>query len=137
MANAPDFVNLPGTTKEMRDRLFAAFDALANWRDEILTANERCLGNVLEQTSEIARSMGWSDEAVKATRQYFCGANPTDRSADGRLQAAAQIADRSNGIPAQFGRAGLGGASIWCVCAMVHLVAGGRDVAAHLDARCI
>ena len=75
MPNASDFVNLPGTTKEMRDRLIAAFDALANWRDEIQTANERCLGNVLEQTSEVARSMGWPDEAVKATRQYLQNAS--------------------------------------------------------------
>jgi len=75
MANASDFANLPGTTKEMRDRLIAAFDALANWRDEIQTANERCLKNVLEQTSEVARSMGWSDEAIKATRQYLQNAS--------------------------------------------------------------
>jgi len=75
MANASDFANLPGTTKEMRDRLIVAFDALANWRDEIQTANERCLKNVLEQTSEVARSMGWSDEAIKATRQYLQNAS--------------------------------------------------------------
>jgi hypothetical protein len=75
MANTSDFVNLPGTTKEMRDRLITAFDALTNWRDEIQTANERCLGNVLEQTSEVARSMGWPDEAVKATRQYLQNAS--------------------------------------------------------------
>jgi len=75
MANASDFANLPGTTKEMRDRLIAAFDALANWRDEIQTANERCLQNVLEHTSEVARSMGWSDEAVRATQHYLQNAS--------------------------------------------------------------
>jgi hypothetical protein len=57
--------------KEMRDRVLAAFDALSNWRNEIETANGRCLGKVLDQTSGVARSMGWPDEAVKATRDYL------------------------------------------------------------------
>src|SRR5262249_41400202 len=64
-------------------------------------------------------------------------ANSTYRSADGWLEAATQIAHRSNGSPSQFCRAGVGGASPWCVCAMDYLVAGSRDVAAHLDARCV
>jgi hypothetical protein len=31
-------------TEEMREGVIAAFDALSNWRDEVETANERCLG---------------------------------------------------------------------------------------------
>ena len=69
MANSSDFKNITGLTKEMRDRVVAAFDELSNWRDEIETANERCLGKVLDQTSAVARSMGWPDEAVKTTRE--------------------------------------------------------------------
>ena len=71
MASSLDFTNLPGITKEMRDRLGATFDALSNWRDEIETANERCLGKALEQTSAVARSMGWPEEAIKTTQQYL------------------------------------------------------------------
>ena len=71
MANSSDFTNLAGMTKEMRDRVVAAFDALSNWRDEIEAANERCLGKVLDQTSAVARSMGWPDEAIKTTREYL------------------------------------------------------------------
>jgi hypothetical protein len=71
MANSSDFKNIAGMTKEMRDRVVAAFDELSNWRDEIETANERCLGKVLDQTSAVARSMGWPDEAVKTTREYL------------------------------------------------------------------
>ena len=71
MANSSDFTKIAGMTKEMRDRVAAAFDALSNWRDEIETANERCLGKVLDQTSAVARSMGWPDEAVKTTRDYL------------------------------------------------------------------
>jgi hypothetical protein len=64
-------MNLPGVTKEMRESVTAAFDALSNWRDEIETANERCLGRVLDQTSAVARSMGWPDQAVETTRNYL------------------------------------------------------------------
>src|SRR5262252_4639499 len=73
MASSSDFrsMNVPGMTKEMRDRMTAVFDALSNWRDEIETANERCLGKVLDQTSSVARSMGWPDQAVKTTRDYL------------------------------------------------------------------
>jgi hypothetical protein len=71
MANASDVTNIAGMNKEMRDRVVAALDALAHWRDEIETANERCLSKVLDQTSMVARSMGWPDEAVMATRDYL------------------------------------------------------------------
>lgn len=73
MATPADFrsMNVPGVPKEVREGVTAAFDALANWRDEIETANERCLGKVLDQTSVVARSMGWPDQAVKTTRGYL------------------------------------------------------------------
>jgi hypothetical protein len=71
MANSPDFANIPGMTREMRDGVIAAFDALSNWRDEVETANERCLGKVLDRTSTIARSMGWPDQAIRTTREYL------------------------------------------------------------------
>jgi hypothetical protein len=73
MASPSDFrsMNVPGVTKEVRERVTAAFDALSNWRDEIETANERCLDKVLDQTSAVARSMGWPDQAVKTTRDYL------------------------------------------------------------------
>src|SRR5215467_2696493 len=71
MANSSEFKNIAGMTKEMRERVVAAFDELSNWRDEIETANERCLGKVLDQTSAVARSMGWPNQAVKTTRDYL------------------------------------------------------------------
>ena len=71
MASSSDFANIPGMTREMRDGVIAAFDALSNWRDEVDTANERCLSKVLDRTSAIARLMGWPDQAVRATREYL------------------------------------------------------------------
>jgi hypothetical protein len=58
-------------TREMREGIIAAFDALSNWRDEVETANERCLGKVLDRTSAIARSMGWPEQAIRTTRDYL------------------------------------------------------------------
>jgi hypothetical protein len=71
MASSTDFANIPGMTKEMRESVVAAFNTLSNWRDEIETANERCLGKVLDQTSAVARAMGWPDQAIQTTRQFL------------------------------------------------------------------
>ena len=71
MAGASEFPIMPGMTKEMRNGLVAAFDALSHWRDEIETVNERCLKKVLDQTSTVARSMGWPDQAVRMTREHL------------------------------------------------------------------
>ena len=71
MASSTDFANIPGMTKEMRESVVAAFNTLANWRDEIETANERCLGKVLDQTSTVARSLGWPEQAIQTTRQFL------------------------------------------------------------------
>ena len=71
MANSSDFANIPGMTKDMRDGVIAALDALSNWRHAVETANERRLGEVLDRTSAIARSMGWPDQAVSTTREYL------------------------------------------------------------------
>jgi hypothetical protein len=57
MANSYEFANVPGITKEMRDELSSAFDALSNWRDEVEATNERCLSKVIDKTSAVARSL--------------------------------------------------------------------------------
>jgi hypothetical protein len=71
MASSSDFANIPGMTKDMRDSVIAALDALSNWRHEVETANARCLGEVLDRTSAIARSMGWPDQTVSTIREYL------------------------------------------------------------------
>jgi hypothetical protein len=66
-----DFKAMPGMTKEVGEELVATFDALSNWRDEIETANERCLNKVLDRSSAAARAMGWPDQAITSTREYL------------------------------------------------------------------
>jgi hypothetical protein len=68
MAISIDFGNVPGMTRELRASVISAFEALSNWRDEIESVNKRYVSKVLDETSAAARSMGWSDEAVRATR---------------------------------------------------------------------
>ena len=80
-------MNVSGMTKEMRNSVIAAFDALSNWRDEIETANERCLGKVLDQTSAVARSMGWPDQAIRTTREYL------ERTSKVQIEMIDQITD--------------------------------------------
>jgi hypothetical protein len=71
MSDAPDFKSIPGVSKEVRDELAATFDALSNWRDEVETVNERCLSKVLAHTSAVARAMGWTDQAIRVTREHL------------------------------------------------------------------
>ena len=85
MASTSEFTNIPGMTNEMRESVVAAFDALSNWRDEIETVNERCLKKVLDQTSTVARSMGWPDQAIRQTREYL------ENTSKGQTQMIDQI----------------------------------------------
>ena len=85
MASSSEFTNIPGMTNEMRESVVAAFDALSNWRDEIETVNERCLKKVLDQTSTVARSMGWPDQAIRQTREYL------ENTSKGQTQMIDQI----------------------------------------------
>jgi hypothetical protein len=71
MTNLPDLKAMPGLSKELREQLTATFDALSHWRDEVETANERCVGKVLDQTSSLARALGWPDHAIRTTREYL------------------------------------------------------------------
>jgi hypothetical protein len=71
MASRADFPDIPGMTRELRNGAISALDALSAWRDELDNVNKRYLGKVLDQTSAAARSMGWPDEAIRATGEYL------------------------------------------------------------------
>jgi hypothetical protein len=51
MSTQHDSKSIRGLPKGVGEELVATFDALSNWRDEIETANERCLGKVLDRTA--------------------------------------------------------------------------------------
>lgn len=55
-------------TKEARDAVRAAYDALSDWRDEMLAANERYSDKVFDQLGSAAKAMGMTDDLVEQTR---------------------------------------------------------------------
>ena len=81
----PGMSNMPGMSKETREELVATFDALSNWRDEIETVNERCLRKVLDQTSAVARTMGWPDQSIRSMREYLEGAAKAQTAMIGQM----------------------------------------------------
>jgi len=107
MANSPDFRNMPGMSKEVRDQLVTTFDALSNWRDEVEAVNERCLSKVLVHTSAVAKAMGLPDQAIRATRENLETAAKAqtamiDQIIEGwkrQLSMTAMAAPRSYGEP--------------------------------------
>ena len=121
MASSSEFTNIPGMTKEVREGVIAAFDALSNWKDEIETVNERCLRKVLDQTSALSRSMGWPDQTIRATREYLENASKAQtemidqimegwkrqlRSPNGPMAIPQGFASQIPGVPASpFGGA--------------------------------
>ncbi|MDX2288761.1 MAG: hypothetical protein NW217_08065 [Hyphomicrobiaceae bacterium] len=62
-----DFQN-PAMTKEAREAISSAFDALSKWRDDMASANEQYSKTFFDQMAQATRSMGWPDHVIEATR---------------------------------------------------------------------
>lgn len=72
MAKSPlNQFNIPGLTDESRRTVNAAFDAMAQWRDEVAASNERYTSSVFDKMAQAARSLGWPDNLVTASRDQF------------------------------------------------------------------
>ena len=57
--------------KEARESVKAAFDALSDWRDEMLNANERYSDKVFDQLGSASEAMGMPNDIVEQTRTQF------------------------------------------------------------------
>jgi hypothetical protein len=55
--------------------LTSAFNALARWREEIFSANERCLTKALDETAAAQRALGWPDHVIVAAREHLLKAS--------------------------------------------------------------
>ena len=98
-----------GKSREVREELSATFDALSNWRDDITNANERCLDEVLDRTSAAARAIGWPDQAVSFTRQYFEGAARAQAEMmDRTIEAWKRQINSASATPIAFTKLGFG-----------------------------
>lgn len=70
MANS-DFSAAKGLTEEARKAASAAFDALAQWRDEMAKANENYSSKVFDQMAQASRAMGWPDNMIDVARDQM------------------------------------------------------------------
>jgi hypothetical protein len=71
MMTAPDVGKLRSLNSESRRAVTSAFEALDQWRDEIFSANERCLTHVMDQMVAAHRAAGWPDHAAAAAREHL------------------------------------------------------------------
>lgn len=62
-------------SKEVREAIVSAFDALSEWRDEMAAANERYSEKVFDQMASATRSMGLPDDAINSTREQMQAAS--------------------------------------------------------------
>jgi hypothetical protein len=69
MLSTSEIRSLTSLSKDARQAVAAAFSALAQWRGEVLAANDRCLTKALDQMAVAQRALGWPDHATAAARE--------------------------------------------------------------------
>ena len=69
-AEMPGFnpMSVPGLSEEARKATKAAFDAMSAWRDDIVDYKEKFDAQVTEKMAEAAKTLGWPQQIVDATR---------------------------------------------------------------------
>ena len=60
--------NVMGLSEEAKKAVNNTFDALAEWRDQVSTSNERYTSKVFDNMASAGRAMGWPDQLIEATR---------------------------------------------------------------------
>ncbi len=60
--------NTENMTEEAQEAVRSAYDALSDWRDEMLAANERYSEKIFDQLSTASEAMGVSGEIIEQTR---------------------------------------------------------------------
>jgi cellobiose-specific phosphotransferase system component IIA len=75
MMRAPEIGRLTSLSSESRRAVTSAFEALEQWRDEIFSANDRCLTKALDQMAAAHRAMGWPDHVTAAAREHLLKAS--------------------------------------------------------------
>jgi len=63
-----EFSGAQGLSDDARKAAGAAFDALAQWRDEMARANENYSSKVFDQMAQASRAMGWPDAMIDSAR---------------------------------------------------------------------
>ena len=76
-----------GTSDETRNAVNKAFDALSDWRQELVESAERNGNKVFDNMAAAAKAMGWPSEIVEATRNHMQNASKM------QLQVIDQVMD--------------------------------------------
>jgi hypothetical protein len=69
MMSTSEIPNLITLTKDARQEVASAFDALAQWRDEISAANQRCLARATDRMAAAQRAIGWPEHVIAAAKE--------------------------------------------------------------------
>jgi hypothetical protein len=75
MMSASEVRKLRALNGEMRQAVTGAFEALEQWRDEVFSANDRCLTKVVDQMAAAHRAMGWPEHVTAAAREHLLKAS--------------------------------------------------------------
>jgi len=71
MMSTSEIRNLTSLSKDARQSVTGALNALAQWRDEILSVNERYLKKAVSEMAAAQRAIGWPDHATAAAREHL------------------------------------------------------------------
>jgi hypothetical protein len=66
-----DPVSIPAISSEASDAMKAVLEAMSAWRIDTINNNEKNLGQVIEKMATAARSLGWPEQIVDATRSQM------------------------------------------------------------------
>jgi hypothetical protein len=75
MMTAFDIRKLTSLSSDARRAATSAFEALEQWRDEIVSVNERHLTKVLDLAATSQRAMGWPEQVTVGTREQLTNAS--------------------------------------------------------------
>ena len=87
MLTASEICSFPCLSGEARQAAMAALNAVAQWRDEIASANDRCLTKVLDQVATAQLAQGWPNSVTIATREHLAKAAKIQTQMLDRLMA--------------------------------------------------
>lgn len=67
----PDLNGLNGLNPDAKKAIDSAFDTMNKWRDDVAAATDRYSDQIFDRMSAAAKSAGWPDTFVEATRGHI------------------------------------------------------------------
>jgi hypothetical protein len=106
MMSASEIRRLTGLSKDARQAVAAALHALAQWRKEILSANERYLEKAVDQMAAAQRAIGWPPQVTAGAREQLLQASKVQTQMIERIvdtwERQLKSPRNPTGVPAAF-----------------------------------